>query len=89
MAVATFDTDFGERLTEAWSNMLFRGTDGWREIFIRATSREQARDILIALLEEQSKKTQELADAEAAKKYADIYVKTLKQSTGLMPWPLA
>ncbi|MFR8222514.1 MAG: hypothetical protein ACLU9T_16560 [Blautia faecis] len=32
MAVATFDTDFGERLTEAWSNMLFRGTDGWREI---------------------------------------------------------
>ena len=80
MAVATFDTDFGERLTEAWSNMLFRGTDGWREIFTRATSREQARDILIALLEEQSKKTQELADAEAAKKYADIYVKTLKQS---------
>lgn len=60
--------------------MLFRGTDGWREIFTRATSREQARDILIALLEEQSKKTQELADAEAAKKYADIYVKTLKQS---------
>ena len=80
MAVATFDTDFGERLTEAWSNMLFRGTDGWREIFTCSTSREQARDILIALLEEQSKKTQELADAEAAKKYADIYVKTLKQS---------
>ena len=43
MAVATFDTDFGERLTEAWSNMLFRGTDGWREIFTCSTSREQAR----------------------------------------------
>ena len=79
-AVATFDSDFGFKLTEAWSNMLFRGNDGWREIFTRATSREQARDILIALLEKQSEKTQELEDVETAHKYADIYVKTLKQA---------
>lgn len=79
-AVATFDSDFGFKLTEAWSNMLFRGNDGWKEIFTRATSREQARDILIALLEKQSEKTQELEDVETAHKYADIYVKTLKQA---------
>ena len=79
-AVATFDSDFGFKLTEAWSNMLFRGNDGWREIFTKATSREQARDILIALLEKQSEKTQELEDVETAHKYADIYVKTLKQA---------
>ena len=79
-AVATFDSDFGFKLTESWSNMLFRGNDGWREIFTKATSREQARDILIALLEKQSEKTQELEDVETAHKYADIYVKTLKQA---------
>ena len=79
-AVTTFDSDFGFKLTEAWSNMLFRGNDGWREIFTKATSREQARDILIALLEKQSEKTQELEDVETAHKYADIYVKTLKQA---------
>ena len=64
--------------------MLFRGNDGWREIFTKATSREQARDILIALLEKQSEKTQELEDVETAHKYADIYVKTLKQANWRM-----
>ena len=50
-AVATFDSDFSLRVTEAWTNMLFRGASGWKEIFTRSTSREQAREILIALLE--------------------------------------
>ena len=79
-AVATFDSDFGSRVTEAWSNMLFRGASGWKEIFTRATSREQARDILIALLEEQSEQIELLTKAETAKKYASIFVSTFKQA---------
>ena len=79
-AVATFDSDFGSRVTEAWSNMLFRGASGWKEIFTRATSREQARDILIALLEEQSEQIELLTKVETAKKYASIFVSTFKQA---------
>ena len=79
-AVATFDSDFGSRVTEAWSNMLFRGASGWKEIFTRATSREQARDVLIALLEEQSEQIELLTKAETAKKYASIFVSTFKQA---------
>ena len=79
-AVATFDSDFGSRVTEAWSNMLFRGASGWKEIFTRATSREQAREVLIALLEEQSEQIELLTKAETAKKYASIFVSTFKQA---------
>ena len=79
-AVATFDSDFSLRVTEAWTNMLFRGASGWKEIFTRSTSREQAREILIALLEKQSKQVEVLTKAEAAKKYASVFVSTFKQA---------
>lgn len=80
MVTAANDEDFFMQLTGTWSNMLFRGLDGWKEIFGKETSREQAREILVALLEKQSENTESLSEAETAKKYADIFVKTLKGS---------
>ena len=79
-AVATFDSDFGFRVTEAWTNLLFRGASGWKEIFTKSTSRDQAREILMALMEKQESQIVELTMAEAAIKYSSVYVSTLKQA---------
>ena len=80
LTVAANDKSFGMRLTEALSNMIYRGMDGWKEIMARETSRKQARDILLALMELQCKQVEELAQVQTAKKYADIYIKTFKQA---------
>ena len=79
-AVAKFDNDFGSELSEVLSDMLFRGTSGWKEIFTKSTSKEQAREILIALLEKQNNQIEALAKAEAAQKYASVFVSTFKQA---------
>ena len=80
LTVAANDKSFGMRLTEALSNMIYRGMDGWKEIMARETSRKQARDILLALMELQCEQVEQLAQVQTAKKYADIYIKTFKQA---------
>ena len=54
MLVAQWDDSFIDRVVETMSNMYFRGKDGWKQIFAGETSQNQAREVLIALLDSYS-----------------------------------
>lgn len=62
-SVAYYDSSNSEKLVETMSNMIYRGLDGWRDIFIKDTTKEQARDVLLALLKEQESEVSMLAKA--------------------------
>ena len=79
-SVAYYDSSNSEKLVETMSNMIYRGLDGWRDIFIRDTTKEQARDVLLALLKEQESEVSMLAKAEAGEKYAGIFVDSFKNA---------
>ena len=79
-SVAYYDSSNSEKLVETMSNMIYRGLDGWRDIFIKDTTKEQARDVLLALLKEQESEVSMLAKAEAGEKYAGIFVDSFKNA---------
>ncbi|MCO7121697.1 leucine-rich repeat protein [Ihubacter massiliensis] len=79
-AVAESDSSFADHFVQTITNMLYCGLDGWKDIFSLATTKEQAREVLIALLDTYGSEVEELADAETAYKYANLYVKTLQES---------
>ena len=78
--VAQNDENFASRVAEALSNMLYRKLDGWKEIFAQSTSKEEARNILLALLDIYDADIQELSSASSAHKYAGLFVNTLKEA---------
>ena len=72
------DSDFLADWVEAETNMLFRGLDGWRDIFTDATKVEKAEVILAGLLQGYQAEVKELAEAKTAQKWADCYLDGLK-----------
>ena len=79
-SVAYYDSSNSEKLVETMSNMIYRGLDGWRDIFIKDTTKEQARDVLLALLKEQESEVSALADLEARQKYSSLFIDTFKNA---------
>ena len=79
MLVAQWDDSFIDSVVETMSNMYFRGKDGWKQIFSGETSQNQAREVLIALLDSYSGTVLDLSQAETTKKFAKIYLDTFKQ----------
>ena len=79
MLVAQWDDSFIDRVVETMSNMYFRGKDGWKQIFAGETSQNQAREVLIALLDSYSGTVLDLSQAETMKKFVKIYLDTFKQ----------
>lgn len=78
LAVAAKDDSFTEHVVSTMSNMYYRGLDGWKEIFLGTTSKEEAEKVLVALLDTYDDDIKELSQAKTAKKYAKAYVDTLK-----------
>lgn len=78
VAVAVSDKSFMEHFIRAQTNMMFRGFEGWKEIFAMESTEKEARKILLALLSVADKDIQELSIAEAGAKFASLYTKTLK-----------
>ena len=79
MLVAQWDDSFIDHVVETMSNMYFRGKDGWKQIFAGETSQNQAREVLIALLDSYSGTVLDLSQAETMKKFVKIYLDTFKQ----------
>lgn len=79
VSVVANDADFAAGVTEAISNLVYRGLDGWKELETGDTSREEARKILVALLNAQSEDVKGLAKQETLQKLSNLYVKTFKQ----------
>ena len=76
--VEQVDSDFFTDLAEAETNMLFRGLDGWKDIFTKATKVEKAEEILAGLLQSYEAEVNELATAKTAEKWAECYLDGLK-----------
>ena len=76
--VKEVDSDFAADWTEAMTNMLFRGLDGWRDIFSDATKVEKAEKILVGLLQCYQSEVKNLSEAKTAEKYASCYLNGLK-----------
>lgn len=79
VSVVANDADFAAGVTEAISNLAYRGLDGWKELANGATSRDQAREILVALLNAQSADVRGLAEEETGQKLSKLYVKTFQK----------
>lgn len=72
------DGTFASNITMILSDVYYRGMDGWKDLFSSATSKEEAKKILAALLQGYQSDVEELAMAKNAKKYADYFVTGLK-----------
>ena len=81
--VSLNDSNFGIKIAEFDSNLIYRGLDGWKELFTQSGTREEARKVLVALLENQSKKIQDLGDSEAALECAELFVHAMEDSNYL------
>lgn len=79
VSVVANDADFAAGVTEAISNLTYRGLDGWKELANGATSRDQAREILVALLNAQSADVRGLAEEETGQKLSKLFVKTFQK----------
>lgn len=79
VSVVANDADFAAGVTEAISNLAYRGLDGWKELANGATSRDQAREILVALLNAQSADVRGLAEEETGQKLSKLFVKTFQK----------
>lgn len=79
VSVVANDEDFAAGVTEAISNLAYRGLDGWKELANGATSRDQAREILVALLNAQSADVRGLAEEETGQKLSKLFVKTFQK----------
>ena len=65
------------------TNMYFGGYDGWKEIFSQETSKDKAREILLALLQVNEDEVKYLSEFKTANKYAVIICDTFKKSNWL------
>ena len=72
------DGTFASNITMILSDVYYRGMDGWKDLFTAATSKEEAKKILAALLQGYQSDVEELAMAKNAKKYAGYFVSGLK-----------
>ena len=81
VSVVANDADFAAGVTEAISNLAYRGLDGWKELANGATSRDQAREILVALLNAQSADVRGLAEEETGQKLSKLFVKTFQKGS--------
>ena len=79
VSVVANDADFAAGVTETISNLAYRGLDGWKELANGATSRDQAREILVALLNAQSADVRGLAEEETGQKLSKLFVKTFQK----------
>ena len=72
------DGTFASNITMILSDVYYRGMDGWKDLFTAATSKEEAKKILAALLQGYQSDVEELAMAKNAKKYAGYFASGLK-----------
>ncbi len=73
------DAKFGSQVTHFLSDAIYRGKDGWKDLFSGKTSEEEAEKLLTALLEYYQSDCQELAKAKTAEKCASLIVKAFNE----------
>ena len=72
------DGTFASNISMVLSDTIYRGMDGWRDLFSASTSEEEAEKIIAALLETYEKDVEALSKAKNAKKYAGYFVNGLE-----------
>ena len=78
MMVAKYDSSFLGEFIENSSSLIYGGFEGWRDYWQDSTKTEQAREILVALLNSYRNQVADLSMLETADKFANIYISTLK-----------
>ena len=73
------DAKFGDQVVIFISDLIFRGMDGWKDLFDAETSVKQAESILIALLEGYQADVESLTAAQTAGSFASCYVSALRE----------
>ena len=67
------------QLESVLGNMVFRGSDGWKNLFFSSTAIEEAEKILVGLMQEYELDVTELSEAKAAQELAGIWSSGLKE----------
>ena len=78
MMVANYDSSFLDEFIENSSSLIYGGFEGWNDYWQDSTKTEQAREILVALLNSYRNQVEDLSMLETADKFANIYISTLK-----------
>lgn len=81
--VSLNDSKFGMKLAEVTSNLIYRGFDGWKELFFKSGTKEEARKVLVALMEDQNEISQGLGNSQAALECANVFVDAIEASNYL------
>ena len=68
------DATFASNVAMVVSDMMYRGMDGWRDLYDSSTSIEEAEKTLAALVQQYHVEIQNLAEDKTRKKYADVFV---------------
>lgn len=71
------DATFASNVAMVVSDMMYRGMDGWRDLYDSSTSIEEAEKTLAALVQQYHVEIQNLAEDKTRKKYADVFVSGL------------
>ena len=71
------DATFASNVAMVVSDMMYRGMDGWRDLYDSSTSIEEAEKILAALVQQYHVEIKNLAEDKTRKKYADVFVSGL------------
>lgn len=75
------DADFSYQMQMLFSDAIYRGKDGWKDLFTGQTSVEDAEKILTAMLDSYRGDCEELSKAKTAHKYANMIVKAFNNFT--------
>lgn len=78
--VSLNDSNFGIKVTGVASNLIYRGCSGWKELFFKSGTKEEARKVLVALMENQGEILQGLGDSQAALECANIVVDAIEET---------
>lgn len=76
--VSRNDATFASNVVLVLSDAIYRGADGWKDLFKSSTSKEEAEKIIAALLDSYQSETKALSQAKSANKYAKIFVDGLE-----------
>ena len=71
------DATFASNVAMVVSDMMYRGMDGWRDLYDSSTSIEEAEKTLAALVQQYHVEIKNLAEDKTRKKYADVFVSGL------------
>lgn len=71
--IAVNDAKIGAMLEIAWVNMLFKGSDGWRNLLNSETSIENAEKILLGLMQEYDQEMMNTSAMKTAKNFWSIW----------------